>query len=433
LFGLVAGFSLGALLHRASPVWTGGLLSVLDPIGVIWMSALRMTVIPLILTQLLAAVLRVGESTALGRLGAGAVGIFVLLLGFAGLFTLAVTPPLLRTLSPRLESPDVLGPGPASLAREATAAAGTPTAVADWLVNLVPTNPFKAASDGEVLPLVIFTVAIGLALSRIERARVQPVVDAVHVLADAVLLLVGWILRFMPFAVFILALSMTARIGVNSAGVVLSFVVIVSLVLVLFTLVLYPVAALGGKIPVRDFARAVLPAQLVAVSTRSSLASLPALMDGAEKRLSLPSALAGFTLPLATSTFKVNRTISSPVKLLFLAHIFGIELTVLQMATFMIAVLILSFSTLGIPNGGSSFKSLPLYLAAGIPIEGVILLEAVETIPDIFKTLVNVTGDMSAVVLVSRLPAARRLFVTAPPDIRPELSLERPHLKPSAT
>jgi Na+/H+-dicarboxylate symporter len=118
----------------------------------------------------------------------------------------------------------------------------------------------------------------------------------------------------------------------------------------------------------------------------------------------------GFVLPLSVSTFKVNRTISSTTKLLFLAHVFAVPLGAAELATFLVTALILSFSSVGVPGGGSAFRTLPAYLAAGVPIEGIVILEAVDTIPDIFKTLTNVTGDMSAATILSR---TERATVTA--------------------
>ncbi len=116
--------------------------------------------------------------------------------------------------------------------------------------------------------------------------------------------------------------------------------------------------------------------------------------------------------------FKVNRTISSTAKLIFLAYIYGIPLSATTLASFLITVMILSFSTVGIPSGGTNFKTLPAYLAAGLPLEGLVILEAVETIPDIFKTLLNVTGDMSAATILSRSSRAAHA-VSAAKDIRP--------------
>jgi Na+/H+-dicarboxylate symporter len=161
-----------------------------------------------------------------------------------------------------------------------------------------------------------------------------------------------------------------------------------------------------GRVSIGAFARAVAPAQLVAVSTRSSIASLPALVEGARTNLDLPESSTSFVLPLTVSLFKVNRTISATSKLLFLAHVYALPLSSGTIVTFIASVVVLSFTSIGVPNGGSAFKTLPAYLAAGLPIEGIIMAEAVETIPDIMKTVLNVTGDMSAAALLSRASRA---------------------------
>jgi Na+/H+-dicarboxylate symporter len=150
----------------------------------------------------------------------------------------------------------------------------------------------------------------------------------------------------------------------------------------------------------------------VAVGTRSSLASLPALVAGGQQHLGLPPSATGFVLPLAVASFKLNMVVSGPVKLLFLAHVFQVPLGLPQMATFLITDLILSFSTAGIPSMGT-VRSIPAYLAAGIPLEGVLMLNAVDTIPDIFKTLTNVTADMSAATVLSRRERRRVAAATA--------------------
>jgi Na+/H+-dicarboxylate symporter len=151
---------------------------------------------------------------------------------------------------------------------------------------------------------------------------------------------------------------------------------------------------------------------MVAISTRSSIASLPAMLASA-KRLALPPGIAGLVLPLSVSTFKVNRTISAPVKLLFIAHVYGIDLGPTAIATFFLTVLLLSFATPGIPEAAGSVQTLPAYLAAGLPLEGILLFSAVAAIPDIFKTLCNVTGDMTVATVLAR-------FVKLPAPSAPE-------------
>ena len=205
---------------------------------------------------------------------------------------------------------------------------------------------------------------------------------------------------------FALCADFAFRIGVRVTGAVAFFVILLSAILLLATVLLYPVTAILGRTSLGRFARAAAPAQVVAVSTRSSLASLPALVEGGRRHLGLPDSATGFVLPLSVATFKLSRTISSVVRLLFLAHLLNVHLGLPQLSAFLLTQLIMSFSTAGIPSVGS-IRSLPAYLAAGVPIEGVLMLNAVDTIPDIFATLANVTADMSAATILSRRDRVR--------------------------
>jgi Na+/H+-dicarboxylate symporter len=181
-----------------------------------------------------------------------------------------------------------------------------------------------------------------------------------------------------------------------------AFIVLVCGLLLLFTLLLYPVTAMLGNVSMRTFARAAAPAQLVAASTLSSIAALPALIEGAAQHLRLPSRYTGFVLPLCVSLFKFNRTVSATAKLVFLAHVYGVPLSSATLVVFMFTVILLSFGALGVPNGGQAFTTLPAYVAAGLPVEAIILLEATSIVPDMLKTVLNVTGDMSVAAILSR-------------------------------
>jgi Na+/H+-dicarboxylate symporter len=287
-----------------------------------------------------------------------------------------------------------------------------PPSIGDWLVSLVPTNVFRAAADGEVLPLLLFTIVFGFGIRRLEGASQELLSRIVRGLADAMLVVVGFVLKVLPFGVFGLCAAFAFRIGVRVTGVIAVWIVLISLVLFLVTLLLYPFTVAAGRVSIGRFARAVAPAQVVAVGTRSSLASLPALVAGGQQHLGLPASATGFVLPLAVATLKLNMTISGPVKLVFLSHVYQLPLGFHQLAAFLLTEVIISFSTAGLPSMGT-VRSIPAYLAAGIPVEGVLILNAVDTIPDIFKTILNVTADMSAATVLSG-PERRRL-AAAPP------------------
>lgn len=399
LIGLAAGIAVGIAVHATSSPVLEAVAATVEPLGGLWTHALLMTVLPLVVCQLISAVASVPSGWAMGRLGVGAALCFLSLLCLGAVFAVAVTPPFLD-MHP--VSPETV----ALVQSTVPAAHGTVNSVpvarglGEWLVNLVPSNPIAAAADGAILPLIVFSLLFGLAAAQLEEKRRRVLGDFVSGVAQTMLVLVGWVLSFTPIGVFALAMSIARRAGLDVATALAFFIVLVSLILLVFTLALYPVGVLIGRVPLRDFAPALVPAQAVAISTRSSLASLPALMRGAEERLRLSSAIAGFALPLAAATFKISVVVANTVTCLFLARLYGIELGPTQIATFAAALILLSFAAPGIPSLGVT--ALPAFLAVGVPIEGVLILHAVDVIPDIFKTLVNVTGDMTVATVLAR-------------------------------
>jgi Na+/H+-dicarboxylate symporter len=186
-----------------------------------------------------------------------------------------------------------------------------------------------------------------------------------------------------------------------------SFVLAVVALLLLFLVLLYPAAVLLGRVPLRAFAKAAVPAQAVAIGTRSSVAALPALLEGGAQ-LGLPSRVNAFVMPLAVSVFKANRTLSGPLKMLFLAHVYDIPLTAAAIAAFVGMELLLSAGSPGTPQGGTH-PSTVILLAMGVPMEGIALLHALYALPDVFMTLTNVTADLAAGAMVARFARVEEL------------------------
>jgi Na+/H+-dicarboxylate symporter len=182
------------------------------------------------------------------------------------------------------------------------------------------------------------------------------------------------------------------------------YVVAYSLASVAVILILYPVVALLGGIPVGRFARAALPAQLIAFSSSSSIASLPALIESGERGLELPPRITGFVLPLAVSTFKLAAPVSWTIGALFVGWFYGIPLHARDLATVAFASVFLAFAAPGVPRGAFIMLT-PLFLAIGLPAEGVGILIAVDALPDTFATALNVTGDLAAAALVANVAA----------------------------
>ena len=283
----------------------------------------------------------------------------------------------------------------------AQSAASIPT-FSRWLVDLVPPNPVKAAADGALLPLIIFTLLFGLALLTLPAERKAPVVAFFQGVGEAALTVVRWVLAFAPIGVFALALPLATRMGASAAGALAAFTAIAVGVTVSFAIiVLYPIAVVGGRVPLGEFARAILPAQAVAFSSRSSLAALPAMIEAARTKLRMPAEISGFFLPLAASTYRVAGAIVQPIGVLFIARLYGIELTPTQMMSVVLTVVPTTFSVPGIP-AGSIIVMVPILIAVGLPAEGIGVLIGIDAITDMFRTATNVTADMAGAAVIGR-------------------------------
>ena len=402
LVGLVAGLGLGILVSESGSPALLRLAAAVEPAGTLFINAIRMTVIPLVVGSLIVGVASTPDPRVLGRVGLRALALFVVLLFVAAGLTALAAPPLLAYLPMDPGAAAELRAGAAASAETADAGVRQIPTFAVWLVSLVPANPIRAAADGAMLPLIVFSLLFGAAAAQLAGPRREAVIGFASGVAEASLTLVRWILVLAPLGVFALALPLAARMGLGAAGAVGGYVVLVCLGAVLYTaLVLYPVAALAGRVPIAEFARAALPAQAVAFSARSSLAALPAMIEQARDRLRLSGETTGFLLPLAASTFRAGAGVGVTGGVLFIARLYGVELSTAQLLSVLVTVVLTSFSIPGVP-AGSVIAMVPVLLAAGLPPEGIGVLLAVDTVPDMFRTTTNVTADMVAAVVVGR-------------------------------
>lgn len=402
LIGLVAGIFAGILISMNPSPPLLAIVEFVRPIGTLWVNAIRMTVIPLVVSSLIVGIAAAPDVRSVGRIGWRAIVVFVATVGLAATFAAVVGQPLLAGLD--------IDPATATALREsgasATEASGAgvedvPT-FGEWLTGLIPVNPVAAMAEGAMLPIIMFSVAFGIAVLALPAVKRAPLTSVLQSVFDATLQLVRWILELAPIGVFALALPLAATMGVEAAGALIYYIVLVSVAAVLFTIVvLYPAAYLLGRVPIGRFARAAAPAQAVALSARSSLAALPAMIEGAQRHLTLPPAVTSFFLPLAASVFRAGTGVGATIGALFLARLYDVPLSATQLATMVLVVVLISFSVPSIP-GGTIIVMIPVLQSAGIPIAGIGLLLGIDTIPDMFRTATNVTGHLATAAIVSR-------------------------------
>lgn len=380
--------------------WLRASLRWIEPLGTVFINGIRMTVIPLVVGSLVSGVAASPDVSSIGRLGRRAIVFYVVTLFVAAGFAALVGPIAFSAISIDPAAVEALRASTAEASARATETARTVPTFAQWLVDLVPANPIKSAADGAMLPLIVFTLAFAIALTRVEPTRREAVVRFFQGTAETSLVLVQWVLKLAPIGVFALAVALAARLGVSAAGAVAGYMIIVSLIVVVFVLlVMYPIAVVLGKRSLKEFARAAFPAQAVAFSSRSSLAALPTMMESARTQLGLPDAVVAFLLPLSASLYRVGAAIGMTIGVVFVGQLYGVDMTTARLATIVLTVVITTFSVPGIP-AGSIISMVPVLLAAGLPVEGIGILLGADTIPDMFRTTANVTADMVATVAV---------------------------------
>lgn len=394
LVALVLGLGLG-LAVAGSPALADATVRVLQPVGTLWVNAIRMTVIPLVIATVLAALLGSGAERLVRAIGGRGLVLFGAMLLVASLFTVVVAPPLVSTFTPSADPALLTGGGPSPEV--------PPVSLVTWLLELIPVNPVRAAADTSMLPLLIFVVLFGLAAARLPREQRDVIHRGSAAVSAATFVLVRWILLLAPVGVFALAAVLGARLGLDAAGAVLAYVGVVVGLSIVVIVALYVFVGIFTRFRIADFARASGTAQAVAFSARSSLASLPAMVDGAQ-RLGLRPGVGSFFLPLAASVFRLGGVVGITTGILFLAHLYGTPVRAPELLTIFLAVPLLTFSVPGIP-GGSILIMAPVLTSVGIPLEGIGILLAADTVPDMVRTTVNVTADMAVAAAVDeRIP-----------------------------
>jgi proton glutamate symport protein len=399
LTGLGAGLALGIVIEATGIPALEGLVPLVEPVGRLWVNAIQMTVVPLVVSLLIVGIASAADLRSVGRIGGRALGLFLLVLAIASTASVLLAAPLLRWLridpeaTAALREGAGLDPGPARVDQIPT--------LGEWFVNLVPTNPVAAAAEGQLLPLIVFTVAFGVAVTRVTVDHRTPILEFFRAVTEAMLVLVRWVLEVAPIGVFALAVPLATRLGLAAAGAMVYYVALVSGLCIALIVVLYPVGVVLGRTPLRRLARAMAPPQGVAFSARSALAALPPMIEEAKEVLRLPTSVTGLFLPFSVSIFRPTAPIVIIAGTLFLARLYGVDLGPQELAAVALMAMFMSFSVPAIP-GGSILIMAPVLLTAGIPLEGLGILLAIDTVPDMFRTTGNITAHMSLATILAR-------------------------------
>lgn len=399
LAALVVGLMLGIAAAGMGDGIKEPLVQAAGLIGGLWLDALRMTVIPLIVALLIVGVVGGADAARAGGLAAKAVAWFIGFYIFSAVFGAVMTPALLAVFPLPQEAAQALQAGLAGVDQSATAAA-VPT-VADFFKTIIPPNPIAAAANDHILPLVFFTGVFAFALAKVEPTRRAGVLGFFEGVSDAMLRVIGWVLWLAPVGVLALAFAVGAGAGGSALGAVVHYVLIISALGVVLTLVGFGIAILVAGFAPGAFFKAITGPSVVALSTRSSLASLPAMLQGAAD-LRIRQRDADVVLPLAVALFRSTGPAMNIGVALYVAHWLGVEISTTGYVAGIAVAAMASIGAVSLPGQISFVTSIaPISIALGVPIEPLALLLALETIPDTFRTLGNVVLDVAVTGVVS--------------------------------
>ena len=388
--GLVLGLAVGLGASATGNAWLLALAEGSAPIGAIFMNAIRMVIIPLIITIIFTSIAKLGDPRKLGRIGGLTIAYYWITLIPAIAIGMATMKFGLRFAN-EIDMPE-------------TAATEVPElqSIVDFIVSLVPANPFAAASNGSLLPLIVFTALVAAATGTLAVERRERMINIAEDASAALIKLVWWILYTAPIGVFGLAAPVTARLGwdlVQSLGIFIVFV-FVGLVIFLAVVTLPLVYFVAGVGPLK-YLRGTFGGVSIAVSTTSTAAAIPVTREEAIENIGVSPTIANLLVPLGASMHRPGSALFQGAAIVFLAYLYGVPIPMTAIAAALLATFHVSLTVAPVPSSGVVTMA-PALDAVGVPVAGLAIILGIDRIPDMMRSAVNLLGQVSAAALVDR-------------------------------
>ena len=375
--------------------YMGADAAVFAPLGAIFIHLIKMLVIPLVAVAIITGAANLGDSPAAGKIGVTTFVFFILT--SAAAVALAIGLGELFKPGVGVNLTDVH-----SMFSNEYADKGDVPGFFATVLGMIPTNIFKSLNNANILQILVFCLFLGIALSKVERQKTAPLMAALSGLVDAFVWMINVVMRVAPIGVFGLMAEAVGTFGFDVLTMVMKLFVVYVVAILIFGFGFYPLLIkLFSKVSVRKFILAMRRPQVVALSTASSMATLPVTMDTVEKELNVNSATSSFVLPLGATINMSGNAIYYGLVAVFFAQVFNIDLSFTAYVAIVFTATIGAIGQAGVP--GPSFLVVAVLLAAGIPIEGLPLLFALDRIFDMIRTALNITGDAACAVIVDGL------------------------------
>jgi Na+/H+-dicarboxylate symporter len=405
LIGLVLGVVVGLIANVLALEWLQVTLELIKPLGTLFIRLITMIVIPLVVASLLVGTASLGDIRKLGRIGGKTVAYYLLTTAFA--VTLGLVLANLVKPGSRIDpaTRDRLAAEFSEQAAGAVQTAAEKPSVTQVLLDMVPTNPIGAAADGDLLALIVFTIIFGAAVSLIREERRRAVLTFFDGVNDAVMVIIDWVMKLAPYAVFALIAGVVASFGLDLLRSLLFYAMTVAVGLVLHCYGVYGILVrVLAKLSPREFFRRIAQVQVVAFSTSSSNATLPVTMETAEEQLGISREVSSFVLPLGATVNMDGTALYQAVAVMFIAQIYGVPLGLTEQATIVLTATLASIGTAGVPSAGIIMLILVLQsVGMGAQTQaGIALILGVDRILDMMRTAVNVSGDLVGASFVAR-------------------------------
>lgn len=393
----------GDLMVYPVPVSAFGttLIAWISPIGELFMRLITMVIVPLVFSSLLVGVAGLGDVRKLGRLGGRTLLLYMCTTAMAVTIGLLVA----HAIQPgsfvaEKDRAALVASFESAAGNKVDAAANAPSAI-DNILNIVPENPVASLASGEMLQIIFFAFIFGIALTMLEKKRSTEIINLLDTIQHAMILIIHMVMKVAPYGVAALLAEVVGQSGVSilSALAVYALTVILGL-LILATFVYGGLVRFLVKLPFVAFLKAIRPAQLIAFSTSSSSAALPISLECAEENLGVSKSVSSFVIPLGSTVNMDGTALYQGVAAIFIAQVFQVDLSLGAELGIVLAATAASIGAAGVPGAGMITLAMVL-TSAGIPTVGVALILGVDRILDMFRTAVNVTGDLAVTAVMA--------------------------------
>ncbi|WP_342748197.1 dicarboxylate/amino acid:cation symporter [Desmospora activa] len=397
LIGIVLGLIVGLTLHIYFPATFDSVNTyVFSPVADLFLKAIKMIVVPLVFFSIAIGAAGMADPKKLGRIGGKTILLY--------LITTAVAISLALILA------NVIGPGTHAgnipLPEEAPDAAkdGAPS-ILETFVNIVPENPIAALAEGQMLQIIFFALVFGFGMAFLG-SKVDRVKELVEQANEIMMWMIHQLMKIVPFAAFALMARAIGEAGPNLVGsMALYMITLVSVLLLHMTITYGLFLKFIAKLSPIKFYKAMFPAMEVAFTTSSSAATLPVTMDRVEKGLNVPKSISSFVLPLGATVNMDGTAIMQGVAAIFIAQVYGIDLTITQQLLIVLTATLASIGTAAVPSAGIVMLTI-VFPVVGLPIEGLAIVLGVDRLLDMARTATNITGDAMVATCIAKTEGA---------------------------